>query len=187
MAWTDAKESKREDIDNRLKTIGGDMLKMEYLENCLKNNSTFDIKKFIHIKLAELYEKRLMLSDAAKNIDAAAEISPTYREKTDLYKKEVEILAKHGSLDSAEAAFKKAIAAANTKEREEIKKYFKDVYFSRALELEKMQKNNNAIKFYERLLVFGFVSELEKKNINAKLAVLYRKVGKITESMRLGG
>jgi len=187
MAWTEAKETKREDIENKLKTIGGDMLKMEYLENCLKQNQTFDVKKFLHVKVADLYERRLMLNDAIKNIDAAAEIAVTFREKIDLYKKEIELAIRHGSYDAAEASFKKAIAAASSTERDDIRKYLKNVYFARANELEKMQKNNNAIKIYERLLIFGFVSEEEKKQINAKLAVLYGRVGKIQESMRLGG
>ena len=50
MAWTEAKETKREDIENKLKTIGGDMLKMEYLENCLKQNQTFDVNASTSIK-----------------------------------------------------------------------------------------------------------------------------------------
>jgi len=153
MAWTEAKETKREDIENKLKTIGGDMLKMEYLENCLKQNQTFDVKKFLHVKVADLYERRLMLNDAIKNIDAAAEIAVTFREKIDLYKKEIELAIRHGSYDAAEASFKKAIAAASSTERDDIRKYLKNVYFARANELEKMQKNNNAIKIYERLLI----------------------------------
>ena len=73
------------------------------------------------------------------------------------------------------------------KEKEELKKFIKDIYFKRANELESMQRNNNAIKIYEKLLVLSFVSEEEKRGINAKLAVLYMRVGKIQESMRLGG
>lgn len=187
MMKTEARETKKEDIENKLKTMGGDMLKIEYLENCLKQNQTIDVRKFLHLKVAELYERRLMLNEAAKNIDAAAEISVTFREKIDFYKRGIELHIKHGSYDAADEQFRKALVASNTKEKEELKKFIKDIYFKRANELESMQRNNNAIKIYERLLVFGFVSEEEKKEINAKLAVLYRRVGKIQESMRLGG
>jgi tetratricopeptide (TPR) repeat protein len=187
MALTEAKENTREAIESKLKTIGGDMLKLEYLENILKSNQTFDIKKFSHMKLADIYEKRLMLGEAAKNIDAAAEISPTFKEKIDLYKKSIEINVKHGSYDVAENSLKKAITNASIQEKEQLKKHFKDICLKRASELEAMQRNNNAIKIYERLLPLSFVSDAEKQQINSKLAVLYRKVGKIVESMRLGG
>lgn len=187
MMKTEARETTREEIENKLKTIGGDMLKIEYLENVLKQNQTFDIKKFANVKLAELYEKRLMLKEAAKNLDAAAEIAVTFREKIDLYKKQIEVCVNHGSLDAAEEAFRKAIVASNEPEKRELRDYLKSVYFKRAEELERMQKNSNAIKIYEKLLPLGFVSEEEKRKINSKLAVLYRRVGKILESMRLGG
>ncbi|MFH1248652.1 MAG: hypothetical protein V1660_00680 [archaeon] len=187
MARTEAKENTREAIESKLKTIGGDMLKLEYLENILKSNQTFDIKKFAHMHLAEIYERRLMLGEAAKNIDAAAEIAPTFNERIVLYKKSIEINVKHGSYDAAENSLKKAVTNASTKEKDELKKHFKDICLKRASELETIQRNNNAIKIYERLLTLSFVSDAEKQQINSKLAGLYRRVGKIVESMRLGG
>jgi tetratricopeptide (TPR) repeat protein len=187
MAWTEAKETKKEEIEAKLKVIGGDMLKIEYLESCLKRLITFDVRKFVYLKLAELYEAKLMFNEAARNVDGAAEISITFREKMELYMKAAELLIKHCSYDAAEKSFEKAMVCSNSREREILKKKFKDMFFARAKEFETAKKFNNAIKIYEKLLIYGFVGEEEKKEINKKLAVLYGKVGKIQEAMRLEG
>ncbi len=187
MVWTEAKETKKEEIEAKLKVIGGDMLKIEYLENCLKKPITFDVRKFVYLKLAGLYEEKLMFNEAARNVDGAAEISITFREKMELYMKAAELLIKHCSYDAAEKSFEKAMVCGNFRERGILKEKFKDMFFVRVKEFETAKKFNNAIKIYEKLLIFGFVSEEEKKEINMKLAVLYSKVGKIQEAMRLEG
>lgn len=187
MAWTEAKETRKEEVEAKLKVIGGDMLKIEYLENCLKKQIIFDVRKFVYMRLAELYEGRLMFNEAARNVDGAAEISITFREKMDLYMKAAELLIRHGSYDAAEKSFEKAMICCNLREREVLKKKFKDMFLARAKEFETAKKFNNAIRIYEKLLIFGFVDEEEKKDINKKLAVLYSRVGKIQEAMRLEG
>lgn len=187
MAWTQAKESKKEDIESRLKTIGGDMLKIEYLENCLKQPLTLDVRKFVHLQVAQLYEGKLMYAEAAKNLNGAAEISVTFREKMELYMKEAGMYVTHGSYDKADEAFGKALACGNTKEKEELKKRIKEIYLSKAREFERLNRLNNAIKIYEKVRVHSYVSEDEKRAINAKLIPLYNKVGKIQEAMRLEG
>lgn len=185
MAWTEAKETKKEEIKAKLKIIGGDMLKIEYLENCLKRQIAFDVRKFVYLGLAELYESRLMFNEAAKNVDGAAEISITFREKMENYMRAAELLIKHGSYDAADKSFEKALVCGNSREKEALKKKFKEAYFTRAKEFEAGKKLNNAIKIYEKLPIYRFVSEDEKKTINLKLAILYSKVGKIQEAMRL--
>ena len=184
MAWTEAKESKKEDIEARLRTIGGEMLKIEYLENCLKQTLDLSVRKFVHLTLAELYDKRLMLTEAAKNMQGAAEIAVTFREKMDYYMKEVGLLIRHGSFDKADEAFSKALACGNSREKEELKAQIKNFYMKRAAEFELEKKNNSSIKVYEKLLRVAYVPEEEKKQINKKLAILYGRVGKIQEAMR---
>lgn len=187
MTWTEARETKKEEIEAKLKFIGGDMLKIEYLENCLKKPITFDVRKFVYLKLAELYEARVMFNEAAKNVDGAAEISITFRDKMELYMRAASLLIKHGSYDAADKAFEKALVCANSREREELKKSLKEFYMTRAKDFESMKKFNNAIKIYEKLLIYGFVNKEEKQEINKKLALLYSRVGKIREAMKLEG
>jgi tetratricopeptide (TPR) repeat protein len=187
MAWTEAKETKKEDIEAKLKSIGGDMLKIEYLENCLKKQSTFNIRKFVYLKLAELYQTRLMWNEAAKNVDGAAEISITFRDKMELYMKATFLLIKHGSYYDADKQFEKALACASSREKEQLKKTYKEYYLERGKEFESLKKLNNAIKVYEKLIMQGFINESEKKEINAKLVILYGKVGKVRDAMRLEG
>jgi tetratricopeptide (TPR) repeat protein len=185
MAWTEAKETKKEEIEAKVKVIGGDMLKLEYLENCLKKPLTFDVRKYVYMELAKLYEARLMFNEAARNISGAAEISITFKDKMQLYMQTANLLIRHGSYDVADKAFEKALVCANMREKNELKKKFKEMYMQRAKEFEDANKFNNAIRIYEKLPVFGFVNEEEKRQINTRLIGLYNKVGKIQEAMKL--
>ena len=187
MAWTEAKERTKEAIENKLKIIGGDMLKIEYLENCLKQQLTFDLRKFAHIQLADIYKRGLMFGEAAKNMGGAAEISSTYREKKDNYVGEAELWIKAVQYEKADEAAGKALACCNSQEKDEVKQKMKQVYFEKAKEFENMNKNNNSIKIYERLLTYSYINDEDKKQINAKLAKLYARVGKVQEAMRLEG
>ena len=185
MAWTEAKETKKEEIEAKLKSIGGDMLKIEYLENCLKKPIIFDLRKFFYLKLAELYEARGMFNESAKNVDGVAEISITFRDKMELYMRTAKLLIRHGSYYEADTQFEKALTCANSKEKEQLKKTYREYYLERVKGFESLKKYNNAIKVYEKLLMFGFVSGEEKMEISSKLAVLYGKVGKVREAMQL--
>ena len=70
-------------------------------------------------------------------------------------------------------------------EKEQLKKTYREYYLERVKGFESLKKYNNAIKVYEKLLMFGFVSGEEKMEISSKLAVLYGKVGKVREAMQL--
>ena len=61
MASIRAVEKTVPEIEAKMKTVGGDMIKIEYLENCLKQMIPNDVKRFCHLKLADLYSSKLIL------------------------------------------------------------------------------------------------------------------------------
>jgi tetratricopeptide (TPR) repeat protein len=172
-------EKSRQEIEMKLSQMS-DFLKMEYLEACAKQHREFDIKKFCNMKLAELYEKRNMFSEAAKNASAAAEMAATYNEKMQSYMKEVELWVKAGHYDNIDGAFKKALASGNAKEKEEMKKALKSFYQKQAEAYERMLRRENALKIYQRMLELSD-NESEKLGIKRKILDLYKTLGKIRE------
>lgn len=188
MAWTEGKETTREAIDAKVKIIGGDMLKIEYFENCLKNpQQQQDVRRYVLIKLSGLYEGRLMFGEAAKQMDAAAAAAVTFKDKMELYMLATQLSIKHGDYVKADDAFKKALASANTREREELKQKIKILYLARSRDFEKSQRFNNAIKVIEKLFSMNILTESERQAEQKRLANFYARIGKIPEAMRLGG
>ena len=182
MKKTEAFETTKEEIEKRLFGFSVDMLKMEYLENCLKNHLLSEARRFVHFKLAELYEKKLMFGEAVKHMEFVADLSLTFKDKKDSYMKKIDLLIKNSMLLEAEDSFKKALTCANNpKEKQELKDILKSFYLKRAEKLENSGKSNSAIKFYEKL----FSSEPNNLDIINKLAVLYNRVGKIREGIRM--
>lgn len=175
-------ESTISDIDKKLGIVGGDMLKIEYLESALKNNLPLEVKKYVYIKLSELYVKRLMVGVAARNMESAAEVALNFKEKKELYLKQVELLVKNLSFDEADKAIKKASSFANTRaEKEDLNARYINIFAVRALELEKTQNMKKASEVYERLAYL----QPENLDIKKKLAVLYNRLGKIKEAIAM--
>lgn len=166
------------EITEKLKTMSP-FLKMEYLEECAKQNIDFSIKRFCNQKLAELYAERNMFSQSAKNMESAAEMAVTYKDKIQLYTFEISLWIKAGDYDRADETLQKSLACANAKEKEEIKKKAIQMYRKQAIVFEKLNKNSHALRIYEKLL--RMVSEAEKLEIKKKILPLYRKLGKIRE------
>jgi len=154
-------------------------LKMEYLEECSKQNADLNIKRFCCKKLAELYEFRQMFSEAAKNMSSLADMAITFKEKISFFLKETELWIKSNQYDIADETYRMAIAIGNTKEKEEVKKAVKEIYNKQAFYFEKTNKNANALKIYEKLL--HIVEEGEKLEVKKKILPLYKKLGKIHE------
>ena len=70
----------KSEVEKKLASVG-DYVKMDFLAQCLKKNLDFDTKKFVLMKLAEIYESRKMFSEAAKVMRGGAEINATYESK----------------------------------------------------------------------------------------------------------
>lgn len=182
MGKTEALESSKEEVERKLALMGGDMIKMEYLENCLKKPLPFDTKKFVHLKLSALYEARLMIGAASRNMKEVIELASSPKEKKDAYLKTIELLIKEGNLLGAEDLLNKAIGSTNSQiEKHEYKERLKQMYENEALRLEKSGKINHATKIYERL----FASDTNNITVIKKLAEHYTRLGKIRESINM--
>lgn len=158
----------------------GDFVQIDHLGRFLKEHLSIDTKKFVFLKLADLYEKARMLNEAAKMCDNAAELSIAFVEKIKHYMKETELYAKLGAFDRVEQAMKKAMSQANSREKEDIYFSVKQFYKEQAKVCEKMLKRNQAVRFYEKILEMR-ISGQERKEIKEKLLELYKKLGKLHE------
>lgn len=164
----------------------GDFVKIERLTSFLKEELPIDIKKFVYLKLAELYEKTGMLVDSAKMYDNAALISIAFSEKIKHYVKETELHIKAGHFDMAEESMKKAMGNANVVEKNEIYITIKDFYKRQAEAYERDIRRGHAARIYEKVLEMN-ISDLERLEIRKKLLVLYEKLGRFKEYKLLKG
>jgi tetratricopeptide (TPR) repeat protein len=123
-----------------------------------------------------------MLGVAARNMESAAESAINFREKKELYLKQVELLVKNHAFDEADKAIKKAQTfASNKTEKSELDAKYKNIFMQRGLELEKIQNMKKASEVYERLTYL----QPENLEIKKKLAVLYNRLGKIKEAIAM--
>ncbi len=162
----------------------GDFVRIGDLNRFLKEPLTMDMKKFVYLRLAEIYEKIGMLMEAAKMYDNAGIIAIAFSEKIKHLVKESELYIKAGSFDRAEEAMKKAMNQANTVEKQDIYFAVKDFYKRQAEVYEKELKRNHAVRIYEKLLEMK-ISEMERKEIKERLLNLYEKLGKRREYLAL--
>jgi len=174
----------KKEIEDKLKLLSP-FLKLEFLEKKLKQTETFDVKRFIHLKLAELYEEKRMFIEAARNIENAADIAITFREKREEYMKCLKIYIKAGDFQKTDIVFAKALSCGNEEEKKKMKEERKEYLREEAERLEKEGKNNNALKVYE--VLFRILNEEEKIKLKEKLIFLYEKLGKIREANSLKG
>ncbi|MDP1728811.1 MAG: hypothetical protein Q8L27_01250 [archaeon] len=172
------------EIDRKLKTYLGDMVKIEYLENCLRTMIPNDASRFCHLKLSELYANRLMYGPAAKHLESAADTAVTYKDKIDCYLKEVYYLIKMSDYLMIDKAFKKALMIANNEEKIQVKESLKKMLLSQADEYEKKTMRSHAAQIYERLIEMPITNEQEKKDLMAKTAGLNSKLGRLKEAIR---
>lgn len=173
----------KSDIEKNLKDKG-DFVKINYLTRILSNSIPTDIKKFVYLKLAEIYEKRFMFNNAAKMYEHIAIISIAFSEKIKYHLKEAEILIKTGEFNQVENAVKKAMRNASIIEKQDIYYIIRDLYKKQAEIYENDLKRNHASKIYEKLLEMN-LNETEKNRIKEKLLNLYEKLGKFKEASYL--
>ncbi|MAG11044.1 hypothetical protein CMI44_01915 [Candidatus Pacearchaeota archaeon] len=175
----------KSEIEENLKSKG-DFMQIYYLSGFLKKDLPFDVKKFVHLKLAEIYERKGMLKDAARIFDSLALSSIAFSEKVKYYTKEAEIYIRAGIFDDTDRAMRKAMNEASSVERDEIYYSIKDFYKKVAKEYEDQLKRNNATKVYEKLMDMR-LADVERNEIRDKLIKLYEKLGKFNEAKMLEG
>lgn len=176
-----------QEIDSALKSFSGDMVKIEYLENCLKQlGLANDVSRFCHLKLSELYAYKLMWNLAAKQIDNAADKATSFKDKLNFYAKEMDYLVRAGDYLAIDKTFKKAtLCAVSAQEKELVKQGLKLSMMNRAVEFEQKNQRTNAGLIYERLLeMHHLIGETERVQLIGRLGDIYSKTGKIKEAMK---
>ena len=158
----------------------GEFVQMDYLSKLLRQSLHRDTKKFIYLKLIEIYDKRKMYNDSAKMYDGLADISIAFSEKVKYFVKAVESYIKAGFFDKADYSLKRAYGEANSREREDISHHVKNFYKNLAENYKREVKRNHAVKVYLKLLEMN-ITDMERKEIKKKLIDLYEKLGKIKE------
>lgn len=162
----------------------GDFVKIDFLNKCLRNSDTADVKRFILLKLADIYVQKGFLVDAAKHIDSAAEMAVTYKDKIELYMKESEMYVKLGQFDMADGIFRKALLQGTLKEKEAMQEKYFNFYVIEAAKYERDMKQRKAAEYYEKLYSMPQTDE-KRKQMKEKLVGLYSKLGRIRDSNRL--
>lgn len=158
----------------------GDFVQMDWLTRLLNSSPPIDIRRFIFLKLAQIYEKKFMWSKSAESYHNLALISVTFTDKIKFYTKEAEIWIKKGEFDKADKAVVRALGEANSAEKKEVYQEIKSFYKNIAEKYEQELMRNKALKAYERLSRME-LSLNEKKSVDDKIEELYEKLGKRSE------
>ena len=176
-------EISRRDIEARMNSMG-DFVKMDYLLSCLKKNNDFETRKFIFLKLSELYEARKIYFEAGRMLQNAATIDISSIKKIDYYTGAAALFIQGGKLDDADSAFEKAMAVSNLEQKEKINLKKVECYKIQAKLLLAKDKRNSAMLMFERLLRLNLQEE-DKKETQRNLLDLYNKLGKVKEYIAL--
>ncbi len=170
----------RRDIEAKLVNTG-DYVKMDYLSACLKKSLDFDTKKFVLLKLSEIYESRKMYLEAGKLLRIAAEINTTFGGKMQDFMKSSDHYIKGGNFDEAEISYAKALACASEKQKEQLRMRRKEAYKTYAQKCISKNKRKRAMEAYQQYLSISELTQQERKEAQALLLGLYEKLGKIVE------
>jgi tetratricopeptide (TPR) repeat protein len=164
----------------------GDFVQIDYLTRLLKESIPMEKKKFVFLKLGELYEKKRMMVEAARMYNNAALIAVTFTDKIKNHVKEAELYIKGGDFIMADEATKKAIKEATGKEKDNISNTVKEFYKLQGMVYEKENRRSQAIKIYEKFLQMN-ITESERQEIKDKLMKLYEQTGKLKEYFAMQG
>ena len=160
-----------------------DFLKMEYLESVLTKFNEVDIHRFCYLELSRLYEGRKMFSDAIKYIFKYRETLVTDTDKNNAMMKEIELLIKSGQYERADLLVKKLIETVKEREKFEVVRRIVLLYKDEAAKYEKENRIAATAKVYEKLIVY--LNDPEKTAYKRKLADVYKRLGKVRESLEL--
>ncbi len=169
----------KSDIEKEIAGMG-EFVQIDHLSSFLKEDLPTDIRKFVMVKIAEIYEKKYMFGEAAKIYNNLSLISIPFKEKIGWYVKEAELYIKGGSFREADAATHKALSQASAFEKNDILFSIKQFYKRQGEAYEKGMRRNNATLVYEKLLELS-TTEAEKREVRTKLMSLYEKLGKFRE------
>ena len=173
----------RQEVEEAIKNKE-DFVKISYLNRYLKQADSLEMKRFILLHLVAVNESKGLLNDAIRNVAAAGDISLTFREKRDLYMKEVALWIKLGDFIMTEKALHKALGYGSDVEKIEMQELYENTF--RAIGKSYMDdgKFRKALEVYEKLFSITKVSR-RKMEVKEKLLEVYDKLGKVREYNRL--
>jgi len=166
----------------------GNFVQIDYLTKFLQNSSGLnrDVKKFVFLKLAEIYERVLMLNESAKMYDSAGMISIRFSEKIGYFVKEAELYIRKGSFENVDEAMRKALYQANVEEKREIYFEVKKMYLEMGRKYFESGKRAHAARIYEKLLEMN-PSFQERKELKEKLLDIYKRLGEVRKYNMMKG
>jgi tetratricopeptide (TPR) repeat protein len=161
-----------------------DFVKIDLLGRLLNEHLQNTTRKFVFLKLGEIYERVSMFSDSASSYEKAVGLSTSKGENKNLQVKAAQLFIRAGDFNRAEGLIRNAISDANNFEKKDIADGIKKYYIYTAEINEKLRRLGDAVKLYEKIMTLE-LSDSEKKQIKEKLMFLYDKLGKIREYMLL--
>lgn len=173
----------KQDIEDTIKNKD-DFIKIDYLNRYLKQVDSLEMKRFILLHLAAANENKGLLHDAIRNVSAAGDVSLTFREKRDLYMKEVSLWIKLGDFMMAEKAFHKSLGYGNDIEKMEMQELYENTFRAIGKSYMDQEKFRKALEVYEKVFSITKVN-LRKNEVKDKLLELYGKLGRGKEYDRL--
>ncbi len=165
----------------------GDYVQIDTLRRYLKEMIPIDMRKFASLKLAEIYERRSMFSEAAFLFNFLVDNAISYQERMDFLLREMGDFIRVGFFDRADGVMNKIIAEVKPMERTKYIDAVKNFYRGQALAYEKEKRRSKAVEIYEKLVDMKGVSDAEKEDIKAKLLMLYRELGLTQKYLQLKG
>lgn len=169
----------KSEIEEEIKRWG-EYVQIDNLTRFLNQDLPMEIRKFVCLKLSEIYEKKGLFHEAGKMYNNAAMIVIPFAEKIKLHLKEAELYIKAGDFLKVDEAMKKAVANSTAKDGLEIYSTVKELYKKQAEAYEKSKRRNQALRIYEKLLEIR-MSDEERQEIKKKLTESYEKLGKFKE------
>lgn len=172
-------EDVKKEIDKK-----GEYVQIERLNKILGQKTSQNVKKFAFMRLAEIYEKKIMYSDAAVMCHNLSMYSSDSAERNRYHMKEAELYLKAGKPEMAEETMKKAMCKANPREIASIIDTMKELYKAQAIVCEKNKRKSQALEIYDKILRMD-ISDMEKRDIKKKMLELYDGLGRVRDYLNL--
>lgn len=174
----------KKEIEEAIKDKG-DFVKIDYLKRYLEKDIPFSLKKFVYLKLAEIYEGKELFGEVARMYYLIALTSITFREKIEYYLKSIKFYVRDLNFEGAEESIKRVVENANVQQRDEIIKQIKSFYIEQARDFERKGIKRKAVAVYERIIKMKTLEESERLEVRDKLRRLYESLGLFRESERV--
>ncbi len=180
------KEMNKGEIEKELNGKG-DYVQIDTIRRFLKENPSPDLKKFVCVRLAEIYERRMMFPQAAETYSKLAEMTNIYADKMKFLIQETGNYIHGGYFEMADSITNKIIADIKPMEKTNTLNIIKDFYKTQAMIFEKEKRKSKAVEVYEKMITLKTLSDAEKTDVNNKLLRLYNDLGLVAKFLSLKG